>query len=123
MTRCPPSCVQSFDVPPFKVHVALFETFPQFHECCPEGPDPDEVGLANAAALRWQGDGVTWFAMVIPNGLEVPTVAHECSHLVDFILDHCGVPMGVENSELRGFLLEFVLSETLDLLDQRDPHR
>ena len=39
---------------------------------------------------------------------------HECSHLVDFVMDAVGVPISIENTEIRAYLL----GETCQQLDE-----
>ena len=50
-------------------------------------------------------DGVAWFSMVIKDGATMATLAHECVHIADWLMDRFGIPTDVTNTEIRGYIV------------------
>jgi hypothetical protein len=63
----------------------------------------DEDCLASAH-IDTAGDGSTRLSMVIKPVAAKATWAHECVHIADFVMNRLGIPMGVENTEIRAYL-------------------
>lgn len=66
-------------------------------------PEYDQAALASSH-LDAAGDGSPRLSMVIKPVATKATWAHECVHIADFVMHHLGIPMGVENTEIRGYL-------------------
>lgn len=99
-------------VNPFGVQVGLFKSVKSFRKRFPNAPVDVECG-ARAYAVKFVEDGSTWFAMIIPENSLVSLIAHECSHTVDFIMENTGVPINVENTEIRAYLLGQMIADIL----------
>ncbi len=50
-------------------------------------------------------DGGPRLSMVIKPHATKATWAHECVHITDFVMDHLSLPMGVENTEIRAYMV------------------
>lgn len=50
-------------------------------------------------------NGITWFAIALEDRASIRTLVHECSHMVDFIHDTFGVPIEMQNTEIRAYQL------------------
>lgn len=44
-------------------------------------------------------------SMVIKPHATKATWAHECVHIADFVMDHLSLPSGVENTEIRAYMV------------------
>ncbi len=64
-------------------------------------------------------DDVAWYNMVLPEGIPVKTIVHECSHAIDFIMDDVGVPINVDNTEIRAYLLAELFSDAMKVVEGR----
>lgn len=64
----------------------------------------NSVALASAH-MDEAGDGSLRLSLVIKPVATRATWAHECAHLADFVMDYLGVPTGIENTEIRGYLV------------------
>lgn len=95
---------------PFKVQIAVLKSFKAL---CKQFPNAPTFQCANAGAVMWEDEGEMWFAMVIPRGLPVQTIAHECVHAADFIMENAGVP-AEGNTEIRAYLMEHIMTQVLD---------
>ena len=107
---------------PFGVGVAIFtdqeeaaQYFEKVHGIHNHGIR-DRTGIAFAGRLE-DDDGRSWFFMVLPKGVSLKIVVHECSHIIDFVMDLHGVPINVENTEMRAYLLADLFDETCKALD------
>lgn len=70
----------------------------------------DLLGFAARDITR---DGGYRYSLFLPKGAGLETLAHESSHLADFICEAVGVPISFENTEVRAYLVGFIFSETL----------
>jgi hypothetical protein len=94
---------------PFRVQIALFRKFSHLQKEFPKAP---QLRLANAGCVMWVDDGRAWFALIVPRGTPIPTIAHECVHAADFVMDHANVP-AEGNSEVRAYLMQHTLEQVL----------
>lgn len=112
---------------PFKAQVAIFRDFDERCRYYEEVLGISDHGFfgrpANAMASEHQDDaGITWWSLFLPDDVQAPTIVHECSHIVDFMMETHGVPMGVENTEIRAYMLADVFEEvTAALSEQGSP--
>lgn len=84
--------------------------------------DRDHFGLVSQCITE---DGYMSLAMVITSRARSGTIPHECSHLVDFVFDHVGIPGGVESTEIRAYLSTYLIEQTEIMIAQnqeRYPH-
>lgn len=99
-----------FEVPMFGTQVAVFDDLERLQKYHTKtiGEDPIE-GLNPASygmCVRQEGrDGRMWFYIFISPDANKYTCIHECSHMTDWIMDTCGVPIDVHNTEVRAYLL------------------
>lgn len=104
--------IYAIELDVFDKQIGVFDTFEAFQEYF------DEMGIAvksgfgaNAlSAAVPDKDGVPYFAMVLPDGLSAGTVAHESLHMVDFICDAIGIPIDLENTEIRGYMIAHIVN-------------
>ncbi len=70
------------------------------------------VGAAMACVRReFTKNGGMRLSMVLPEGVANSIIAHECVHVADYLMDHVGIPMGVECTEVRAYLVGYMISE------------
>ena len=103
---------------PFKVQVGVFDTFGGFNSYWSTALNlipPNEPMTEAMAITDMTCDGCPWFALVIPKGIPLATVAHECSHMVDFIFDKFELQTDVSNTELRAYMLEYIINEVMEV--------
>lgn len=77
-----------------------------------DGWNPASYGLA---VRDHDAAGVAWFAMALREDATMQTLVHECSHMVDFIHDEHGVPVGAENTEIRAYQLGALVADMAEL--------
>ena len=70
----------------------------------------DDIADGNPAALAsayrdYANDGTVRLSMVLKRGTTRATWAHECVHIADFVMDHVGIPLGIDNTEVRAYLV------------------
>lgn len=110
-----PDLVISIDV--FDVQVGIFHSFRRCAKWCKKnvGSEPEGMDDANAAAFQLRSDqGEMFFGAVIPKGVSLGCVAHECVHLADFIMLHLGIPTDAENTEVRAHMVHMMVDTFID---------
>lgn len=66
----------------------------------------------NAFVLRDRDkEGVTWFCAYLPKVIKIHTLAHECVHLANLILDQAGVQTTATNDEALAYLVDHLVRE------------
>jgi hypothetical protein len=78
----------------------------------------DEAALASAH-LDHTDSGSLRLAMVIKPHARKSTWAHECVHIADFVMNHHGVPTGVENTEIRAYMVGHLFSGLQDIFSKK----
>lgn len=76
----------------------------------------DDAALASAHMDR-TSDGYPRFSLVIKPGASKATWAHECSHMADFMCDALGLPISLEATEVRAYLVGHFMAGLEDILD------
>lgn len=56
-----------------------------------------------------------WFALYLSEGANIGTVAHECSHVVDFMHEAAGLPILYENTELRAYQIGLLVCQVCEV--------
>lgn len=69
----------------------------------------DSAALASAH-LDETSDGYPRISMVIKPEATVATWAHECSHAADFVCDVLGLPISLEATEVRAYLIGHLMA-------------
>lgn len=99
-------------IPPFDFDLGVFRSFAQYEKYfTARGIEFEKIERANAAASRFYAEGVTWHCLILPKGTSLAKQAHEVSHVVDFAMEAAGVPVNVENTEIRAYIMERVLDQ------------
>jgi hypothetical protein len=104
--------VPVIEVGPFGVQVALFsseeERADHFKDVL--GLDVETKNACFGVCSKTPDEnGVCYFAITITDDANLGTLAHECSHLVDFLCDEFGVPLDVENTEIRAYMIQSII--------------
>ena len=74
-------------------------------------------GTANGTAMQLTSpNGFEFYTMFLPVDVTAKTVVHECSHIVDFVLDSSGVPLIAENTEIRAYALADLFEQVTNAL-------
>jgi hypothetical protein len=108
-----------FRVAPFNVQVAVFDNFAKLNSYHQKviGGDPIEgveiPSLGSCIMARGPSDAYFFYIFVSPDANKYTRI-HECSHLMDFVHDHVGVPFCLDSTELRAY----GLAEACYLLDE-----
>jgi len=91
--------------------VAVFPTFEEYNDYYKEmGADPVGRATNALASVHQNTEGVPYFSMVIPEGTSAGTIAHESLHIVDFLCDELGIPITIENTEIRGYMIGYIVN-------------
>lgn len=91
--------------------IAVFPTFEEYNDYYKEkGFDPVGVATNALASVDHNDEGVPYFSMVIPEGAGMGTIAHESLHIVDFLCDELGIPITLENTEIRGYMIGYIVN-------------
>ena len=69
------------------------------------GAVPHDGACYASAHMDTSDTGERFFSMVIKPEATNGTLAHECVHIADWIMDCYGIPTGAENTEVRGYLV------------------
>lgn len=103
----------------FRMSVTVFESDAERCEFLKSnGVEPEATGYCLASAHRdYNAEGRPFFSMVIKPGAGMSGWAHECAHIADFVMDQIGIPMGMENYEIRGYLVQRIFSGLQDMMD------
>lgn len=93
----------------FDLDVAVFDTEDARIACLTDQGCNDLTRHADAAIASAHIDstdsGSTRLSMVIKPHASKSTWAHECVHIADFVMDHLSLPSGVENTEIRSYMV------------------
>ncbi|WP_299949087.1 hypothetical protein [uncultured Ruegeria sp.] len=106
-------------VHPFGVEVPIFEDdkkIVRYHKKkwgIEGGWNLPAYGLASR---EYDADGQARFALLIPESANLGLIVHECSHIVDLVMDECGVPINVENTEIRAYMLATLFCDVCHVL-------
>jgi len=67
-------------------------------------------------------DGSPRFSFVIKPNASIPVWAHECSHMADFFCDVFNMPISMEATEVRAYLVQHFMAGIADFdLAQKEP--
>lgn len=101
----------------FSIDVAIFRSEKARHKVlrkqgCDDLDRHSDAALASAHR-DFTASGQVRFSMVIKPEASLGTWAHECSHMADFILDHFHIPLGIENTEIRAYLIGYLFDNLI----------
>lgn len=110
--------VSVIEVGPFGAQVALFESDEErlayFREALGFEGKRHEGPHYGLATREYSPAGKVYFTITICPDANITTLAHEASHMVDWMCDEHGVPLGVENTEIRAYMLESIFADLAD---------
>lgn len=92
----------------FNLDVAVFERDEdrvvalRAQGCDSEAGNPASLSSAH---MEFTGEGQIRLSMVIKPGVSGAIWAHECVHIADFVMDHLGIGMGVDCTEVRAYMV------------------
>jgi hypothetical protein len=96
-------------IEPWNIQLALYSSIRQWREYAINtlkiDPLPIPEASYGAAVIHEEPDGKAWWGMILNSDCDDCTIVHECSHIVDFIFDQQNLPTGVENTELRAYMI------------------
>lgn len=78
-------------------------------EGCANLAEHNEAALSSAHMDFTEAGGIR-LSMVIKPTATKATWAHECVHIADFVMDYLSLPPGVENTEIRAYLVGHLFS-------------
>lgn len=114
MSKC--EKLRVISIPLFDFDVGVFESLEHYQTYFAEvhSIDAPEVTCFTAAAVYFEDGGASWFSLILPDGVSIAKLAHEACHMADFAMSAAGVPTGVKNTEVRGYLVERIMEQLLD---------
>ncbi len=71
----------------------------------------------SSAHMDVTANGAARFSMVIKPEATKATWAHECVHIADFVMDHLSLPTGVENTEVRAYLVGHLFANLDEMME------
>jgi len=108
----------------FNLEVAVFDNEDERLERLAEEGCEDltrhAVAAIASAHLDATAEGSPRLSMVIKPHATKATWAHECVHIADFVMDHLGLPSGVENTEIRAYMVGHLFSGLEDMMEPSD---
>jgi len=72
-----------------------------------------------SAHLDVTESGAPRLSMVIKPHAKKSTWAHECVHIADFVMDHLQLPTGLENTEIRAYLVGHLFGGLQDIFGKK----
>ncbi|WP_120636033.1 hypothetical protein [Ruegeria sp. EL01] len=72
------------------------------------------------AGRCYDKNGVARYALFIPSTANLGLIVHECSHIVDFVMHECGVPISLKNTEVRAYMLATLFCDVCHVLNRGD---
>lgn len=105
--------VYNLDVGVFSSHAARIKFLRK--QGCSDPAGLNCNGLAGAG-LDEADDGRYLLTIVITEKAGMAEWAHECSHIADFICDVVGVPISLEATEARAYLVGHIFAGLQDIL-------
>ena len=88
--------------------------------CSPDSADPAAIASAH---LDFTQSGSPRLSMVIKPEATRATWAHECVHIADFVMNLVGIPMGVENTEVRAYMVGHLFGQLERIVPFPAAHR
>lgn len=78
--------------------------------------EPWEQSAIASAHIDTLSNGSPRFSFVIKSEATRATWAHECSHMADFFCDTLGIPIDLNNTEIRAYLVGHFMAGLEDIL-------
>mgnify|MGYP000155974381 CR=1 FL=1 len=107
-------------VMPFQTQVAVFDSFKSWRKYYKKIGSPINPkwadGAAALASTHRGSNGKYWYSIIVPEDGNLGTIVHECSHMVDYICDDSGVPINMENTEIRAYMLGVLFLDVCEIL-------
>ena len=107
----------------FNLEVAIFRSEADRIECL-RGEGCDNLSEHNPASissahLDMTRDGAPRLSMVIKPKATRATWVHECVHIADFVIDLLNLPTGVENTEIRAYMVGHLFAGLSEIIGSR----
>ena len=106
----------------FKIDVAVFDNIADHKLAMKKHNIPDwdyeEIPCTGSAHYMKDKDGFPYYSMVISKNSSVGTWAHEACHIADFIMEHVGIPFNADNTEIRAYMVGFMVDIIRDCHDK-----
>ena len=108
-----PEGVKLVNVDMLKIEVAFFNTRAKYLEFCKSNNLDDSSAYKNAGIAEvFTVNDIPYFTVSVFER-SIPLLVHECCHIADFILQHKGIPVTMENTEIRAYLTEYLVSQMI----------
>jgi hypothetical protein len=78
--------------------------------------DRAAYGLASRA---YDNRGNARYSLYIPDSASAALIVHESSHIVDMVMDECGVPISLKNTEVRAYMLTALFADVCHVLKRK----
>lgn len=105
--------VKIINIDMLKIEVAFINSRKKYIQFCADnGLDDSQVNINAGLAEIVTVNNLPYFVISVFEK-NIPLLVHECCHMADFILQHKGIPVTVENTEIRAYLTEYLVSKTL----------
>lgn len=93
--------------------VVIMRSFDEVAEAFPGAASKCD-GIAGAGWCTHEETGQAMFWLVFPEEPDVATLAHECCHIVDYLFDYTGIPISVDNTETRAYMVGWLCEKVLE---------
>lgn len=107
----------------FNLEVAVFDSEDDRIECLKDQGCTDLTRHTDAAIASAHLDvtesGSPRISMVIKPRATKATWAHECVHVADFVIDLLRLPTGLENTEIRAYLVGHLFAGLQDIFRKK----
>lgn len=107
----------------FNLDVAVFDNEDDRIACLTDQGCNDLTRHTDAAYasahLDSTASGSPRLSMVIKPHASKSTWAHECVHIADFVMDHLSLPSGVENTEIRAYMVGHLFAGLQDIFPKK----
>lgn len=65
-------------------------------------------------------NGNLYFVILIKKDANVSTMAHEASHMADFICEFLGIPISCKNTETRAYIVGYIVGKLMALREDKN---
>ena len=110
-------CLGHVDLEVFNTHLVVIGSHEDRAEYLRLLGVEDAAGGGVARALEVsREDGGLWFIMTLTDAAGVPEVAHEAVHVADWLMERRDIPSCDATSEVRAYLVGYMVREVLKVL-------
>ena len=107
----------------FNLDVAIYDNEDTRLACladqgCNELTRHKDAAIASAS-MNFTSNGSIRLSMVIKPHATKSTWAHECVHIADFVMEYLHLPSGVENTEIRAYMVGYMFGELQNIFRKK----